>query len=159
MDVEKQGWWFSQSHPPSFVWWLGPRRLSVPEFGEAMPQQRSNHRFLVWLVWWCQLHRQRQHVQDQMQAYCLLNIMCCLRKCLKRRPGGGRAVRRGAGAPGRGGMSMPGGCRRQSKNEDSHKDVMSERQEGLRGLHQYDCLRVRQNPCQQKDCELKCFAG
>ena len=36
---------------------------------------------------------------------------------------------------------------------------MSERQEGLRGLHQYDCLRLRQNPCQQKDCELKCFAG
>jgi hypothetical protein len=22
LDVEKQGWWFSQSHPPSFVRWL-----------------------------------------------------------------------------------------------------------------------------------------
>ena len=108
---------------PFFCVVVGPRHLSVPGLGEAMPQQRCSHRFLVWQVWWCQLHRQRQHVQDQMQAYCLLNIMCCLRKCLKRRPGGGRAVRRGAGAPGRGGMSMPGGCRRQSKNEDSHKDV------------------------------------
>ena len=28
-----------------------------------------------------------------------------------------------AGAPGRGGMPVPGGCRHQSKNEDSHKDV------------------------------------
>ena len=28
-----------------------------------------------------------------------------------------------AGAPGRGGMPVPGGCRLQSKNEDSHKDV------------------------------------
>ena len=32
-------------------------------------------------------------------------------------------MRRGTGAPGRGGMPVPGGCRRQSKNEDSHKDV------------------------------------
>ena len=72
LDVEKQGWWFSQSHPPSFVWWLGPRRLSVPGLGEAMPQQRCSHRFLVWQVWWCQLHRQRQHVQDPNASLCLL---------------------------------------------------------------------------------------
>ena len=39
----------------------------------------------------------------------------------RRRPGGGRAVRRGAGAWWY--MPVPGGCRRQSKNEDSHKDV------------------------------------
>ena len=36
---------------------------------------------------------------------------------------------------------------------------MSERQEGLRGLHQYNCLRLRRNPCQQKDSELKMFRG